>query len=270
MKQILSKTSISFKRLYSSRLPHSVSSKFPIISSYSNVSVFNNEVIKTVNLPREFFNEVNIINKLEHPNIIKYKKIYKDSGKIIFDKYELGDLLDNIRLFTTINKQMRFFKKILLAVGYCHNVKIIHTDLKLENVLIEYDVSTQSYEPILIDFGTSKDIDTIKSFDFTNNTVIKLDTHFIGTEGYCAPEIKEYKISTKSDIYSLGIILYIMLLKKKPILLDNNEIEWDFNENESKIHFNTVDLIKDMTDVEPENRPSIEEILEYDCIDEIY
>ena len=52
--------------------------------------------------------------------------------------------------------------------------------------------------------------------------------------------------------------------------MDNNEIEWDFNENESKIHFNTVDLIKDMTDVEPENRPSIEEILEYDCIDEIY
>ena len=269
MNNILYKISNPFKRLYSSRLPHSVSSKFPIIGNYSNVSVCNNEVIKKINLPREFFNEVSIIDKLDHPNIIKYKKLYKDSGVIIFDKYELGDLLDNIRLFTSTNNQMHFFKKILLVVGYCHNINIIHTDLKLENILVEYNEALNTYEPILIDFGTSKDLDTIKCYEFNNN-IIKLDTHFIGTEGYCAPEIKDYKISTKSDIYSLGIILYIILLKKKPILLHNNQIEWDFNENESKIHFNTVNLIKDMTDVEPENRPSIRDILDYECIDEIY
>ena len=78
-----------------------------------------------------------------------------------------------------------------------------------------------------------------------------------------APELNEHKVSTTSDIYSMGIVLYIMLVGKHPVISDMGELDTSFQEY-FDINYRLVNLIIEMTDVDYRQRPSAEDIL---CMD---
>jgi calcium-dependent protein kinase len=88
-------------------------------------------------------------------------------------------------------------KEILLAINHCHSEKVCHRDLKPENIIMESESKLK-----IIDFGTAESLD--------NKTGIK---GIIGTVYYIAPEIldSKQKYNEKCDIWSLGVILFILL-----------------------------------------------------------
>ena len=150
--------------------------------------------------------EVNLMIKLDHPNIIKLYEYYEDEKKIylIMELCTGGELFDKIIENTEKGKQFtekqaaNIFKQMMSAVNYCHKNGIVHRDLKPENLLY-FDKSENS--PIkVIDFGMSKRLD--------HN---KLLTEKVGTAYYISPEVIKGKYDEKCDIWSAGVILYILI-----------------------------------------------------------
>ena len=150
--------------------------------------------------------EVNLMIKLDHPNIIKLYEYYEDEKKIylIMELCTGGELFDKIIENTEKGKQFtekqaaNIFKQMMSAVNYCHKNGIVHRDLKPENLLY-FDKSENS--PIkVIDFGMSK--------RFDHN---KLLTEKVGTAYYISPEVIKGKYDEKCDIWSAGVILYILI-----------------------------------------------------------
>lgn len=94
-------------------------------------------------------------------------------------------------------------KQILSAIQYCHEKQIAHRDLKPENILID---SKQKGAIKVIDFGTSQ------VFDEKKHEMHKM----YGTPYYIAPEVLTGKYTEKCDIWSIGVILYVMLSGKAP------------------------------------------------------
>ena len=184
-------------------------------------------------------NKINL--KLDHNNIIKYYEY------IVLDNYSFCIILEyctgpDLATYIKLNKNITekksriIIKQILEALNYLHNLeqKIIHYDLKPENILFN-DMNIK-----LCDFGLSKIIDS-------DNNYIQLTSQGVGTYYYLPPECfmksKDLKISTKVDIWSVGIILFEMLFRKKPFLNGKNDIE--FFKNNTLLDSKYLDIPKE-------------------------
>jgi serine/threonine protein kinase len=169
--------------------------------------VYAVKCIKKDKLPPEdeadLLEEVQILQKLKHPNIIDIYQFYrneKDFYYVIIEYMKGGELFDRIvsKQFYT-EKEARDLCKILLdAVKYCHDKDIVHRDLKPENLLM---TSTNDDANIkLADFGFAK---------FLNGKMVSTQC---GTPAYVAPEILRNKpYGTSVDMWSIGVIIYILL-----------------------------------------------------------
>lgn len=146
--------------------------------------------------------EVNILKKLDHPNIIKVYDVYQEERHlcIVTELCSGGELFDRIKQASnfTENQAARYMLDMVSAVKYCHEVGIVHRDLKPENLLLEDKNPNARLK--LIDFGTSQ--------HFEPDEKMK---KFIGTSYYIAPEVINGSYDQKCDVWSLGVILYIML-----------------------------------------------------------
>ena len=150
--------------------------------------------------------EVNLMIKLDHPNIIKLYEVYENE-KYIYLIMELctgGELFDRIVEKTDQGVQFSeeeaasLFKQMMSAINYCHKNGIVHRDLKPENLLF---LTKDDKSPIkVIDFGMSKRFD---SKNFMSEKV--------GTAYYISPEVLQGKYDEKCDIWSAGVILYIII-----------------------------------------------------------
>jgi len=194
--------------------------------------------------------EIEILMKLDHPNIIKLYEIFENE-KYIYLIMELctgGELFNKIiektengQIFTE-REAANYFRQIILAISYCHNKKIAHRDLKPENILL---LSNDKNSPIkLIDFGMSKIYNDKEEMN-----------EYVGTAYYISPEVLEGKYDEKCDIWSAGVILYLLLSGTLPFDGENEDeifekikmkkydfpnSEWEFISDEAK------DLIKSM------------------------
>ena len=209
-----------------------------------------------------FLNEANMHKKLEHPNILKFlnAEIHDSKFYMILEYCKYGSLHDLIKKqnSVTFSKIKFFFKKICLGLEYLHSKKIIHRDLKLENILL-----SKNKEPKISDFGWASSLKKINK-----------RTTFCGTYEYMAPEVFESeKYDFSVDIWSLGILLYEMYHKKTPFygstafIIYKNIISGNLNFRED-IDQNTKDLILGILKVKPENRLNLKEILEHDFFKE--
>lgn len=119
-------------------------------------------------------------------------------------KHSLGGILRKERIIPEA-KCLNLFKQILKGIAYCHNKGVCHRDLKPENVLID-----EHGEIKIIDFGFSANSKTM-----LNN--------YCGTPAYMAPEIikKQPYNGAKADIWSLGVILYLMMVGTLPFRATN-------------------------------------------------
>lgn len=161
---------------------------------------------------KKFLREIRILSGLEHPNIIRCHGVAHNQGKryLVTEYCEGGTLRD---LLTTPNSltleyKLKIIIDILDGLSYAHQEGIIHRDLKPENILLS--VTSQGWKPKISDFGVAK----IEREDTINNLGSNMgDT---GSPAYMAPEQFYGKYSYSSDLYSVGIILYELILGDRP------------------------------------------------------
>lgn len=163
------------------------------------------DIIKEKDKKDKLFAEISIPMKLDHPNIAKLYEVFewKNSFALILELCEGGDLFSYIkqnRVFSE-KKAVEFMKQILSAVYYMHKNGICHRDLKPENML--YDTESNSLK--LIDFGTAA--------YFTKADSLKA---LVGSPYYVAPEVIKGSYNEKCDIWSCGVIMYIILCGTPP------------------------------------------------------
>lgn len=158
--------------------------------------------------------EINILNKIHHPNIVKlYCIIETDRQIFIIMEYIKGNELFQyilVRKKLEEEEAFYFFIQIINCIDYLHKLKIAHRDLKAENIIVEQGTK----EIKLIDFGLSNIYEDGQ-----------LLSTACGSPCYAAPEMlegKSYKGSTV-DIWSAGIVLYYMLCGCFPFEDSNNE-----------------------------------------------
>ena len=151
--------------------------------------------------------EISILTSLDHPNILKCYEIFEDSWKyyVAMDYCAGGELFDKIvqmKKFTeAIAAQILF--QLLSALAYCHEKNVIHRDFKPENILLEE--KGDSFSIKVADFGSSCFLDKGK----------KLSGCF-GSAYYVAPEVLRGEYNEKCDVWSLGVIMFILLTGRPP------------------------------------------------------
>uniref|UniRef100_A0A8C1WB53 non-specific serine/threonine protein kinase n=1 Tax=Cyprinus carpio TaxID=7962 RepID=A0A8C1WB53_CYPCA len=170
-------------------------------------------VIKEIGISRmsnkerqESRKEVAVLANMSHPNIVQYKESFEESGclYIVMAYCEGGDLFKKINnqrgtLFTE-EQILDWFVQICLALKHVHDRKILHRDIKSQNIFLTKDGTIQ-----LGDFGIARVL----------NSTVELARTCIGTPYYLSPEICENKpYNNKSDIWALGCVLYEMCTLK--------------------------------------------------------
>jgi len=155
---------------------------------------------------QKLFREVRIMKTLDHPNIVKLFQVIETEKTLylVMEYASGGEVFDYLVLHGRMKeKEARAkFRQIVSAVQYCHQKKIIHRDLKAENLLLDSEMNIK-----IADFGFSN--------EFVPGN--KLDT-FCGSPPYAAPELfqgKKYD-GPEVDVWSLGVILYTLVSGSLP------------------------------------------------------
>ena len=212
---------------------------------------------------RKLFLEVSILSKLTHPNIMEIYEFYDDKANF----YIVSELCKGGELFDKITEKGTFSEKeacpimlqLVSAICYSHSNNIVHRDIKPENIMLENKDGSPLIK--LIDWGGARYFSKTKKM-----STIK------GTPYYIAPEVIKEVYDEKCDIWSLGVIFYVLLCGYPPFNGDTDvEImgnvqkgtfkfpkeEWDSVSEEAK------DLIKKMLTFEPSERISALEVLQH-------
>ena len=166
--------------------------------------------------------EIELIKQLDHPNIAKLFEYFCDDDKyyLITEYCEGGDLYDLIKKkkkFSEFSAAYIMFQ-IFRALIYCHNVHhLIHRDIKPENIVVFRKNNTMEdlYDVKLMDFGIAK----IFNKNEKNN-----DNRIFGSLNYVAPEIIIGKYNEKCDIWSCGVLLYLLVTGVHPFKGKESEI----------------------------------------------
>ena len=178
------------------------------------IKIFDKGKIKSNKEKQYIEREISILKKLNHYNIIKLYNIIEDEYYIYLIQEYISDkeLLNFIQASEDLSEKdiCKLYQQIISGIEYCHEMGIAHRDLKLQNILLNYKKDIK-----IIDFGLSNNYD--KDMD-------ELLHSSCGSPIYAAPEmIKgiEYR-GLNTDIWSSGIILYLMLCKSFPFNDKNN------------------------------------------------
>ena len=167
-----------------------------------------------------FESERQALAVLDHPNIAKiFDGGVTDSGRPYFAMERvrgvpITEYCDNNRLST--NERLRLFMEVCSAVQHAHLKGLIHRDLKPSNILV--GVVDNKPQPKIIDFGIAKATST----PLSEATLYTRIGQVIGTPQYMSPEQADLNIidiDTRSDIYSLGVVLYELLVGAPPLEL---------------------------------------------------
>ncbi len=211
--------------------------------------------------------ETDVLKKLDHKNIIKFKGTFHDNEKervYIFMEYaDGGDLSLLIKenkknnIYIPMKNILNYTIQICEALQYIHSKNIIHRDLKPLNVFL-----TKNNEVKLGDFGVARELKS-------ENSIAKT---FVGSLCYLSPEIieNEFGYTYKTDIWALGIILYEMITLSNPFssFKGNFQIMNKIKSgNISKIEKNDcpkelIDLIPKILRINPNERSELSQILE--------
>ncbi|BGP12957.1 hypothetical protein JCM10213_006596 [Rhodosporidiobolus nylandii] len=161
--------------------------------------------ISTAEMSNRVHREIQYLSLLRHPHIIKlYDVISSPSDIVMVIEYLSGELFDYIvrRGKMPEDEARRFFQQIMSALDYCHSHNIVHRDLKPENLLLDENLNVK-----IADFGLSN---IMRDGDFLKTSC--------GSPNYAAPEVISGKLyaGPEIDIWSCGVILYVMLCGRLP------------------------------------------------------
>ncbi|XP_018422040.1 PREDICTED: testis-specific serine/threonine-protein kinase 3 [Nanorana parkeri] len=205
-------------------------------------------------LPRE----LHIVRSLRHKNIIEVYKIIESVAQnkvyMIMELAEGGDILDYIGQHGAFPeaRARTLFHQLAEAVDYLHDKGVTHRDIKCENVLLHHGTLKLS------DFGFAKTLSSSKN---------ELSNTFCGSAPYTAPEVLQAKPYDcwKSDIWSMGVVLYVMISARLPF---SNTITKILEQQQkgitlpAHIHISEhcKDLVKKLLQPNIDLRPSIKEV----------
>ena len=235
------------------------------------------------NAHKQFFQEVDILVKFVHPNIVPLFGVSQDGPNwcIVYEYMENGSLEDRLDCKDkttplTGRQRSQVAKDVAQGLNFLHTrnkIAFVHRDVKTANILLHSDFSAKIGDCGLAHRGP---IDTEKTHTTTNN--------IIGTKCYCAPEYLRHEISVKLDAYSFGMMLYEMLTglavfdecREEPFLKEHVEkgfadhgldsiqylvdlklYEWK-KENVAPV----FDTACRLTTLDKKQRPKIEEVLQ--------
>ena len=216
----------------------------------------------------EIKNEIDILSKLDHPNIVKIIEFYSTPKAyyIITDFCSCGELYNQLKHEYTENQLAVLFYQVLSGLSYLHSKNIVHRDLKLENILIseiEKDNNTNDkyFWVKIIDFGTAKIFEKNKN-----------EKAVVGSSYYIAPEVLHKNYNEKCDTWSIGVILYMLIVGKAPFDGQNDEeiienIEkGEYNSKHKKLlnsSFEVQDLLKKLLEINVNKRLSSSDALKH-------
>lgn len=205
-------------------------------------------------------NEAKIMSRLNHPNIINCFDSFEEDGTIWIEmEYADGGTLAQYlaKLDRELEEKeiLKMFYEMTLALQCIHQHKILHRDMKTQNIFLTLEGVVK-----LGDFGISKQLGTTKS-NAVANTVL-------GTPYYISPEICEGKdYNDKSDIWSLGCVLYEMANKEKTFestnlpALVNKIIKGQFAPIRGNYSQEFKGLVRDCLQIEPQYRPNASDLV---------
>ncbi|OMJ90441.1 hypothetical protein SteCoe_7137 [Stentor coeruleus] len=208
-----------------------------------------------------FIKEAELLREADHPNIIKVLDIYKDptNAYIVTEHCKGGELLERIKSEGTLseNKVACFMQQIISSIVYLHSKKIIHRDLRLENIMFLSKEQDSCLK--LVEFGSCK--------HFEKNVRV---LERIGNPYFMSPEVIVGNFDSKCDVWSLGIMMYVLLSGSPPFVgSTENEImqsvlttELQFEGKKwRKISEEAKNLIRSMLNRNPKERPTAKQIL---------
>ncbi|XP_034741989.1 serine/threonine-protein kinase Nek5 [Etheostoma cragini] len=224
-------------------------------------------VVKQINLTKMSVREkeaskkeVMLLSKMKHPNIVSFIKSFHERSSlyIVMEYCDGGDLMNKINMqrgvFFTEEQVVDWFVQICLGLKHIHDRKILHRDIKAQNIFL----TNGGMKAKLGDFGIAR---------MLNNTM-ELARTCVGTPYYLSPEICESRpYNNKTDIWSLGCVLYEICTLRHPFegsglrQLVSKICRGRYNPAPSRYSYDLRLLVTQLFKVNPRDRPSVSSIL---------
>ena len=240
------------------------------------VKAFSKDYLTTQHRGKEsLINEISIMKELNHPNTMKLEEIHESQNSIylIVELLEGGELLNTI-----VDKQTlklpelgKVMRDLLEALSYIDKCGIMHRDLKPENMILKHKgVPLEENVLKVVDFGLATKYD-LKEYMFKR----------CGTPGFVAPEVinapsnSNVHYNAKCDVYSAGVIFYLMITGKGPFegksfqdILNKNKaaiIDWS-HKGLAKLPPSGLDLLRKMLKTSPTERLTAAQCLKHEFL----
>jgi non-specific serine/threonine protein kinase/serine/threonine-protein kinase len=169
---------------------------------------------------RRFRSERQILASLEHPNIARLldSGVADDGLPFIIMEYVVGTPITEFCRALPLEKRLSLFHEVCLAVHFAHQHLVVHRDIKPGNILVSSEGVAK-----LLDFGIAKIIAPLEADRAPDSTAISLQPL---TPDYASPEqLRGGAVSTASDLYSLGVLLFELLTEKRPYRFSGKTLE---------------------------------------------
>lgn len=214
--------------------------------------------------------EVNIMKMIDHEHVICLKEVYETPTKmfLVMELCDEGELCNLLKKRKTLNENetLTVIRQLADAIAYLHDLDIVHRDLKLENILLCQPVANELLNIKISDFGLS----------YVKGSGESMMQSVCGTPMYMAPEvIDEHEYSRQCDIWSIGVILYILLTGSPPFQAPTEEKlyqlikqgELDFTHPcWQTVNESAKNLLEGMLEVDPAHRSTAKEIQDHPWI----
>ncbi|KAL3528975.1 hypothetical protein ACH5RR_008297 [Cinchona calisaya] len=177
------------------------------------IKVINKDQVKKQGMMEQIKREISVMRLVRHPNVVEIKEVMATKQKIFF----IMEYIKGGELFAKVAKgklkeadARKYFQQLISAVEFCHSRGVFHRDLKPENLLVDDDENLK-----VSDFGLSALPEHLRNDGLLHTQC--------GTPAYVAPEVLRKKgyDGAKADIWSCGVILYVLLAGFLPFQDEN-------------------------------------------------